>query len=259
MDIEERKLRLIVRHAASLGAGRESILRKILIEQTPEPYKVRTGFVASDAGELQVSNQCDILVYNPTVSQPLYQIEEFTVVPRRAACLAIEVRSNLTAHTKNRPISGLDQMFKVWKSMTPLSRFPTQVFGFGYSGVAFDTFVQAVAARVDKDIFNVPECIVVHKKNYFCVRVSRRLTTPSPSLPDPRQCIAINFSGAGKKFQSAATAYFLFHYHQRIKGNEPFAVDFVAMQIRNWGLPDSAKRVIAADGTITTGPGCLLI
>ena len=60
MDVEDSKLRLYVRHKHSLGIGRESILRSILISQTPEPYRVKTGFVAYVSDELVTSDQCDI-------------------------------------------------------------------------------------------------------------------------------------------------------------------------------------------------------
>src|SRR5262249_54985075 len=158
------------------------------------PYKVKTGFVAGIAEKLVTSDQCDILVYDPAESQPMYRIEEFVVVPFHAARLAIEVRSRLSVHEggrdrKTKP-SGLDQMFRVCASMRA---FPTPVFGFAYDGVGFDDFVAGVAARVRGDIFNVPECIVVHKKNYASLRVTERAARPNPPLPDPRLCIAINF------------------------------------------------------------------
>jgi hypothetical protein len=131
--------------------------------------------------------------------------------------------------------------------------FPTQVFGFAFTGVAFDTFVAAVASRVDKDIFNVPECVVVHKKNYMCVRVTRRAAKPDPPPPDPRLCVAIDFSQAGQRLQNVATAYFLYLYHQRVKDNVAFAVDMLKIHVRDWRLPEGAVRVIEEDGTVTTG------
>lgn len=45
MDLEDRRLQMFVRHKGSLGTGRETIVRKLLAEQTPEPYRVSTGFV----------------------------------------------------------------------------------------------------------------------------------------------------------------------------------------------------------------------
>src|SRR4051794_18514958 len=45
IDAEEAKARLFIHHNDSLGSAREAILRDVLVKHTPEPYKVRTGFI----------------------------------------------------------------------------------------------------------------------------------------------------------------------------------------------------------------------
>ena len=71
MDLEDRRLRMFVRHKGSLGTGRENIVRKFLAEQTPEPYRVSTGFVVHPGNPKISSAQCDVLVYDPRQGQPL--------------------------------------------------------------------------------------------------------------------------------------------------------------------------------------------
>ncbi len=181
MEVEDRRLRMFVRHKASLGVGREHILRKLLTEQTPEPYRVNTGFVIHPASSRVTSGQCDVLVYDPRVSQPLYRIDEFAVVSADAARIAIEVRSKMSLGDD----SGLEQVTRIHRSMRPA--FPTQVFGFGFRGPTFENFVAGVATVVKGDILNVPECVAVHKQNYICIRSTRRAAMPenatAPRVP----------------------------------------------------------------------------
>jgi hypothetical protein len=146
MELEDRRLGMFVRHKSSLGVGRENILRKFLIGVTPEPYRVSTGFVVHPPNPSITSDQCDILVYDPRESQPLYNIEQFVVLPPRATRLAIEVRSNMSINGKK---SGIDHVFKVQKSLLP---FAVYTHGFGFRGPVFDTFVSGLVDRVDGDI-----------------------------------------------------------------------------------------------------------
>ena len=65
MDLEDQRLRIFVQHRHSLGVGREHILRRFLSDQTPEPFRVSTGFVVVPMRPSITSDQCDILVYDP--------------------------------------------------------------------------------------------------------------------------------------------------------------------------------------------------
>ena len=245
MEVEDRRLRMFVRHKASLGVGREHILRKLLTDQTPEPYRVNTGFVTHPARPGTTSGQCDVLVYDPRVSQPLYRIDEFVVVPPDAARIAIEVRSNMSLGDG----AGLEQVFRVHRSMRPA--FPTQVFGFGFRGPTFENFVAGVAAEVKGDICNVPECVVVHQRDYICIRSTARAALPENTVP-PRVCVALDFSKVANA-HGFATGYFFHCYHERIKHRAPFAADIIAIHARDMGVPHDAIRTIREDGTVVTG------
>lgn len=245
MEVEDRRLRMFVRHKASLGVGREHIIRKLLTDHTPEPYRVNTGFVAHPASPSVTSDQCDVLVYDPRASQPLYRIDEFVVVPPAAARIAIEVRSNMSFGDD----SGWKQVVRVHRSMRPA--FPTEVFGFGFRGPTFETFVAGVAAEMKGDILNVPECVVVHKRDYLCVRSTRRAALPENTAP-PRVCVALDFSKVANAHGSA-TGYFFHCYHERIRDRVPFAADTIAIHARDMGVPPDSIRTIREDGTATTG------
>jgi hypothetical protein len=63
---ESRKAGAYITHNLSLGAAREEILRKHLIEETPGRFAVKTGLIRKETGNpAHVSRQCDVLVYDP--------------------------------------------------------------------------------------------------------------------------------------------------------------------------------------------------
>jgi hypothetical protein len=242
MDLEDRRLQMFVRHNASLGTGREAIVRKFLTEQTPEPYRVNTGFVVFPPDPDISSAQCDILVYDPRRSQPLYRIDEFVVVSPDTARLAIEVRSELGVSDD----SGLDQVFHVQRSMRPA--FGTQVFGFGFDGPLFGTFL-GVAAKMNGDIQNIPECIVVSRRNYACIRVENFRAEPAERY----FCLGMDFAEAGDKAIGFATALFLRCYQQRIDHNAHFSADVMAIVAPDMGVPHDKLKVIRPNGLIEDG------
>ena len=242
MELEDRRLRMFVQHKGSLGIGRENILRKFLAEQTPEPYRISTGFVVAPDKPSISSDQCDVLIYDPRVSQPLYSIEQFVVLPPNCSRLAIEVRSGMSVSKK----SGLDQVFKVHQS---LMLFQVYVHGFGFRGPAFSTFVSGIASRVNGDIRNVPACIAVHRENYICIQG----TVPSTKAGVNPFCLAIDFARAGQKAIGQATAFFRSFSQKRIEGDR---TDFDLQQLTchllspGFGVPVDAMRAIFGDATV---------
>src|SRR4051812_34714922 len=96
IDAEDQKASLFVRHPARPGGAREVILRNLLIHQTPEPFRVSSGFVCKFVwADPIATRQCDVLVYDPRVAQPYYAIDSFVVVSQPASRLVVEVKSNL--------------------------------------------------------------------------------------------------------------------------------------------------------------------
>jgi hypothetical protein len=231
--------------------GRETILRDLLIQQTPEPFKVKTGFVVSDGPHPGISDQCDILVYDPRRMQPYYRIAEFEVVDWRAVNLVIEVRSNMDvpkpppAPPKKPRISGLEQTCKVWESIRRIG-MPCPTFGFGFNGSSFPKFVQALADTVQGDIYHIPSCIAVHERNYLALRVFDGSST----------CIAVNFCRPRKKkeferVQGLATASFLGIYGMLLQNTLP---SYHGVRRELSKTPRFEVKIIRQDGSITDGP-----
>lgn len=254
MDLEDRRLQLFVRHKPSLGIGREHIVRKFLAEHTPEPFRVSTGFIAVPLRPDILSDQCDVLVYNPQIAQPLFRIDEFIVAGSICVRIAIEVRSKLTFGRPDSALrgkadkSGIAQVFKIAESMH--RSFSTEVFGFGFDGPSFKVFRAGLAQLVSQRLPRVPECILVHSKNYIAIRSSR---SSEPIMERKEHWLLVDFSELGSHAQGFATALFLKCYHERIKHNAAFETDFMSLIIRNMGIGHHAQWVILPDGTLNEG------
>src|SRR6266852_4946966 len=95
IEAENAKAKIYVAHDASLGTAREAILRRVLVNETPGPYKVKTGLIwaACPEGNREpcVSKQCDLLVYDSHADTPLYRIDDFVVMHYNAAKFIVEV------------------------------------------------------------------------------------------------------------------------------------------------------------------------
>lgn len=248
--MEDRRLRMFVKHKGSLGTGREAIIRKLLAEQTPEPYRINTGFVVYAPDPRRCSSQCDVLVYDPKVSQPLYRIDEFVVVPPEATRLVIEVRSNMSVTRKKREGArrpGLDQVFAVHASMAFFAR---SVLGFGFDGPTFGTLLTGVVQRMQGKPENVPDCILVHRRNYILIRVA------DPHVPDgPNKTLflGIDFAPLGTAAEGFATALFMRLCHERLTSLMPYNADIIALWARDMKIPHEKLKVIRSTGEIEEG------
>lgn len=256
MDLEDRRLRMFVRHNGSLGTGRETIVRKLLVEQTPEPYRVNTGFVVHPRNPSISSAQCDVLVYDPRVAQPLYRIDDFVVVQQSSARFVIEVRSNMSVtqkksknprYPKEPKKTGLDQVFAVHASMIKFSR---SVFGFGFDGPRFGTFLNGVVKRMKGNPEDVPECIVVHNRNYIMMRVD---DPQKPAGPDKAFFLGVDFGARGESAEGSATALFMRLCHERLTSLMPHNADIIAIRAKEMNVPNSELKVIRPSGAIEDG------
>ncbi len=243
MDLEDQRLQLFVKHSGSLGTGREAILRRLFVEQTPEPNRVGTGFVAHMAADVVISAQCDVLVYNPTIHQPLYRIDEFVVVPPSCCRLAVEVKTNMDSSD-----DGLAQVFRVAGSMH--SYFPTPVFGFGFDSPKFETLLSSLAQQITQLGESLsPECIAVHRKNFVCVRVAPKVAGPAG---EPFY-LGVDFALLGEDAAGYATALFMSCYHERIRHRAAFDPAIITIRARDLGVTAGQLKVITASGEIKTG------
>jgi len=231
IDVEDKKMNLFVRHNHSRGIAREAILRSLLVAQTPKPFVVSTGFV-HDIGS-RPPKQCDVLVYDPSVSQPYYRLDEFVVVPPKAAKVAVEVKSDLNL-----------EEFRKLMAMRRQSSKP--VLGFAFEGWPFKRFCKELAAEVRQDLRKVPECIVVHRKNYVGIRAMGW----SPSTKNEAY-LAIDFAS---RTPGQATSILLDAYMKLLNENKIHDGSLHQWFNELSGLPVNARVVILPDGKTTSGP-----
>jgi hypothetical protein len=243
IDAEDRKASLFIKHSASVGTAREAILREVLVKQTPEPFRVGTGFVYQPTPEPWSSKQCDLLVYDPTVAQPYYSIGGIVVLHRDATRLAIEVKTEM-----NR--SAFDDALKLVESVWWL---PVPTLCFAYDGVTFETFKDYLVSAIRESPVGVPDCIGVHRQNYIFVRsgyhLARRPDAPGRHRPAEFHLL-VNF-GVNAKDDGRASASFLGFYDSFVRRQPLF-------QLPHWfnglGLADEALIRFTDDGEVQHGP-----
>jgi hypothetical protein len=247
IDAEDEKLTVLVRHGPSLGAGREAILRNLVERQTPAPFTVATGFAfyhedPSRKPDPYYSRQCDLLVFDPTESRPLYTIDAFCVVPYIACKFVIEVKSSLN----KKPFK---ELLAVSQSVAGLA-IPT--FGFAYTSGTFKNFLDLLASAVvdsatpKNSLTLLPECICVHKKNILAFRL------PASEKHPPEQYMALHLGFKGAETSGAATGHFLTFYDEVLKGHDHRRINR-PWWFNEFPLPPEAKAWIDCNGNITRG------
>jgi hypothetical protein len=237
LEAESEKAAVYVTHGGSLGVAREVIFANLLKNETPGPYRVRTGLIRGKVGKnILTSRQCDVLVYNPNDNTPHYAIEEFVVVPADCARVVVEVKSTLNKkHFKH----AID----VWNSTR---QFNIPALCFAYQGIGFKEFVTYMSEVIKADAFNSLPCFAVHGSNYLAVRA------PQCTGIMKQPYLVLNFREFGEKGLGMATAYFLQWYAQTLDNERPRAE-----KVWNWfnrvDLPKDAKVKIAPNGTVNYG------
>lgn len=101
------------RHWLSVGAYKESILRRMLQARLPRRFSVSTGFIAGHRrGQRLLSRQMDILIWDSHTHSPIFQDEDMVVIPFEAARAAVEVKSTADSEsiaTALRNLNSIDQ------------------------------------------------------------------------------------------------------------------------------------------------------
>jgi hypothetical protein len=252
IDAENDKATIFIHHNASLGVAREAILRKVIIDHTPEPFKVQTGFVCHvqdniDTGEQSspwMSRQYDLLVHDPWHSRPFYAIDQLVVVPRRSARCVVEVKSYLGKR-------AFEKKLEIWRETAWI---PVPTFGFAYDGLKFTNFVQRLATAVKNNQRGVPQCLVVHRKNYIFFRSVYRLApTKQSSRLIAKHQFGIDF-GNQKKHLGSSTAIFLELYSRWLKNSFDHVVESELLYWFNrLELAEESKISIDDEGKVNYG------
>jgi hypothetical protein len=235
---ENRKIEIFIHHNLSRGIARETLLRKIIVQHTAHPFLVRSGFVYTDDQTLNPHKQCDVLVYNPRVWQPYYQIDEFVVASPDSSVLIVEVKSTI----------GDDEFTDIRNMQAYAQGVHKPLLGFVYGGWTFSTFCEKVRPFAS-NLSSLPICIVVHERNYLAVR---------PTLTEHPICLLIDFSQSNPSSPGIATAYFLNIYDLLVRSFERRAQDQALPDglLLDWFrhtltvVPPAAKRWLTPDGVL---------
>jgi hypothetical protein len=115
-------------HWGEDGRYKEAVLTKVLKNYIPNNVSVGTGFIVSSAsifkiGDIDVSNQIDILLYDNTIPV-VFREGDFVIVTHDAVKAIVEVKSKLNASTLGKAISKFDKL----KSINPLISSSPSIF-----------------------------------------------------------------------------------------------------------------------------------
>jgi hypothetical protein len=246
LDAENIEARVYVTHDPSLGLAREAILRKYVMDETPGPFEVRTGLIRHQPSGRNpiVSNQCDLLVYDPHKDPPFYRMENFVVVSKQVASAVVEVKSYLDN-------SRFGEIINVWRGVAP---FGVPVLGFAYDGVTFETFLEYVAAQINTprelasaapDIRLVPECIAVHERNYVGFRCRN-----IEGCCQAWHYFALNFGSE----PGSALAFFFQLYTNWLRDQASLWEASLLAEFNRWQGSVSAAHWMVAGGAWQSGP-----
>lgn len=78
-----------------VGTARESAVGRFLIDQLPGRYRVAAGEVVDRNGNS--TGQTDLMIYDGTLTRPLYVRDSSVLLPAEALLAAVEVKTTLTA------------------------------------------------------------------------------------------------------------------------------------------------------------------
>ena len=97
----------VTEHNLTSGTANEMILRDYLAGLSPKRYKVGQGFICDPTKASQVSNQCDILIYNQTDYPLIHSEGEIKVVWPEAVQIVIEVKTKLDKQRLDEAIKNI--------------------------------------------------------------------------------------------------------------------------------------------------------
>ena len=111
-----------ITHPPSMGANRENSVRLFPREFLPSAISIGTGFIIDD--EQQISNQCDVIIYDDTIIPPLYRDEDIVVVRHTTVAIVIEVKTTLGKSELSDAFSNISSAKTVAPHITGI------IFGF---------------------------------------------------------------------------------------------------------------------------------
>lgn len=239
IDAENQKASVYISHSGSIGNAREIILRDVMEEATPAPFKLATGLIHDRIGkDSRSSRQCDVLVYDPTTDPPKYAFKDFVVVDPGTARLVVEVKSCLDNVAFNHTL-------EVAKSV---DQFSLPTLSFSYDSVGFDAFAEYFSKASSESYCHFPVCVAVHSKNYIAFR-------PTSFAPTHEQfMLLMNCGVVPGSYPGFSTATFLQVYDMCLRHSDKLLSEVFYKWFNTFSsLPDEARCFVASDGVVRRG------
>jgi len=100
-----------IKHSGGRGDEREARLKAFLETYLPHKYAIGKGEIVDSAGN--TSRQCDLVIYDRTISPILYSGEKFQVFLAESVYAVIEVKSVLSYKELNTAIENIKSVKKI--------------------------------------------------------------------------------------------------------------------------------------------------
>lgn len=111
---------IIRNHNLSRGVIGEEILRDYLRSIIPKRFCVSQGFIISNNG---LSRQCDIVIYDNSITCPLYSFGNIEVIPIEGVKAVIEVKTSINK-------KGFISVLQSFRELSILCTVPKYLFVF---------------------------------------------------------------------------------------------------------------------------------
>ncbi len=186
-EFEDSKL---FEHSGEKGEFREQIIEELLRPFLPECYGLGSGQIFSK--DEDISNQIDIVIYDPIYSNVLFKSKNSSLFPCESVYGEIEVKSFLSTHELNTSIDNIISLKKLNREksglmdITPFHEInldsyfitPNRKFNpylgiiFAYDGITKETFNEKLFAKfkeTKKEL--MPDFIFNHKQGYMAMKI----------------------------------------------------------------------------------------
>jgi len=130
--LKRKQLQKLINQPTLLGTYYEELIRDTLVKFIPKKYTIANGIITGPKGN---SKQLDILIYDNTISFPLFAANNMIILRPDYAMLVIEIKSEITTHTIEQAVNTLRSAINVYNSYQDESspfqtKMPTMIIGF---------------------------------------------------------------------------------------------------------------------------------
>ncbi|MBS1633850.1 MAG: hypothetical protein JST10_14905 [Bacteroidetes bacterium] len=218
---KSQRIEFLVKHSATKGNYRETLLRGVLQKYIPNKYSVATGFIEG------CKRQCDVIIYDSHNFSPFFIESDLVVVPQKSVRAVIEVKSTLETKTL---LEALDLLADVadWRN------FPAPIFKGIFAFRKKFSNDEAIAETVSNYYNNKTEEESKHGISYLYEGVNAICTLN-------QQCIITDL--IDYKFKDLTIRPRLYSIASDIKDLNPFTATFFNELFTYLDFEKMAKKV----------------